>query len=925
MCIALSRALSALALAALIGCGQGGPSDAEQIASAKALLEKNDLKGAVIQLKNAIQKNPKSAEARFLLGKTLLEGGDPVTANVELLKAQELQTADELVIPELARAMLQVGDEAKLLTQYGSVVLRDDKANADLKTSLATASAIKDDMGMAHQSIEQALRAKPGYAPALIVKARLAANESDLDGALAILDQVLAADPANERAGSFKAEILLQAKRDPAAAIASYRKVLEANPSSVAARSSLANILFQQQKIAEARVEFDLLKKSAPENPETLFLEAELAFNDGKLKAAREICERLLKNRPDNVRVLELAGATELRAKNYLQAEAHLGRAMKVAPKLLRPRLLLTQTFVRSGQADKALELLKPILESKQADAASLSLAGEAYLQTGDIKRSEEAFRLALKAAPGNAAVRTSAAIAQIAGGNTSSSATAELEAVASGDKGPRADLALISMRLRQNDIPGALKAIDAVEKKLPDQPLAYLLRGRVLLLKKDVPGAARSFETALSKDAAYFPAVASLAAIDLASGKPELARERFTAHLKANPQAFQAKLALAELDARTGAPAATVVGSLKDAAKINPIEPMPHLMLINRLLAGGDGKGALQAAEDGTAALPNNLEIMDALGRAQMAAGDAQRSITTFKKLTSLQPRNALFQLHLAEAYRANKDVAGATAALRQAIELQPDMVPALRTMASLAVQDSRTPDALTIARGLQQRKPKDASGFMLEGEIEASRKGWDAAATAFRGALQRSRTVEAAINLHSALRAGGKTAEADRLAAEWQKDNPKDAVFIYYLGDLALASNDFAGAEARYRSVMEIQPNNALAINNVAWLLARQNKPGGVALAEKATGLLPDRAPLLDTLSMAQEVENQLPKAIETQLRAVRLAGPGDPGLTLRLAKLYIKSGDKVRARAELESLTKLGDKFAGQAEVASLLKTL
>ena len=820
--------------------------------------------------------------------------------------------------------MLQIGEEAKLLTQYGSTVLRDPEANADLKTSLATASAVKGDMAKAHQSVEEALRAKPGYAPALIVQARLAAAESDLDGAIEMLDRALAADPGNERAGALRSDLLLLGKRDADGAVASLRKGLAANAESVILRSMLANILYQQQKIAEAKTEFAALKKSAPEHPETLFLQAELAFADGDLKTTREISERLLKGRPDSVKVLELAGAGELRSKNYLQAEAHLSHALKLAPNLPRPRLLLTQTFLRSGQPDKALELLAPVLQAKQVDAASLSLAGEAYLQTGDIKRSEEAFKLALKAAPGNAAVRTSAAIAQVAAGNVSSGSLAELESVASGDSGPRADLALISVRLRQNDLAGALKAIDAVEKKLPDQPLAFLLRGRVMLLKKDLPGATRNFETALTKDASYFPAVASLAAIDLAAGKPELARQRFEAHLKAYPKAFQAKLALGELEARTGASSATVAGTLKEATKINPLEPMSHLMLINRQLGVGDGKAALQAAEDATAALPNNLEIMDALGRAQIAAGDAQRAVTTFKKLTSLQPKNALYQLHLSDAYRGAKDMDNAMAALKQSLALQPDLLPALRTMAGLAVQDNRHSDALAIAKEMQQRKPKDPAGFLLEGEIEVSRKNWDPAVTALRAALQRGRSAEAAINLHAALRAAGKTAEADRTSAEWLKESPNDAVYVYYLGDLALARGDLAEAEVQYRKVVEIQPTNALAINNVAWLLARANKPGGVALAEKANALLPDRAPLLDTLSMALEVENQMPKAIETQLRAVRLAG-SDPGLTMRLAKLYIKSGDKARAKAELESLAKLGDKYPGQAEVASLLKTL
>ena len=85
-----------------------------------------------------------------------------------------------------------------------------------------------------------------------------------------------------------------------------------------------------------------------------------------------------------------------------------------------------------------------------------------------------------------------------------------------------------------------------------------------------------------------------------------------------------------------------------------------------------------------------------------------------------------------------------------------------------------------------------------------------------------------------------------------------------------------------------------------------------------------MPDRAPLLDTLATALEADNQLPKAIDAQKRAIVIE-PKDASLTLRLAKLYIKGGDKDRARAELEILVKLGDKFPAQAEVVTLLKSL
>jgi cellulose synthase operon protein C len=906
---------------ALAACNRD--SGESLLASGKALLEKKDLRGAVIQFKNTLQKNPNSAEARFLLGKALLASGDPVAALVELRKAQELQTPDEQVIPEIARAMLLVGEESKLIAQYGDLQLKTPLATAELKTSLAAAYAVQRDADKARAVAEEALRNVPGHGPALIVLARLRAIDNDVDGAIALLDNVLKADAANERAGVLKAELLLQGKQDVEAALAAFRQVLQASPASVTARAATANILFQQKKLDEAKAEFALLKKAAPNHPETLFFEAQLAFSEKDYKRTREISDQILKAMPDNVRVLELAGAAEYRMKGYLQAEALLSRAIKLAPKQPLTRLLLAQTYLRSGQPGKVIEALQPLIEGGKPDATSLSLAGEAYLQLGDAKRSEEAFQRALKLAPQDSRVRTTAALAQMARGNNAG-AESELAAIASGDSGPRADLALVSARLRQGDLPGALKAIDGLEKKLPDQPLPLHLRGRVLTLKKDLPGATKSYEAALAKDPAYFPAVAALAAIELANGKPEDARKRFQDHLKTQPKSWQAKLALAELDARTGAPPATVVASLREAVKLGPSEARPNLVLINNLINMGDGKAALQAAQDASAVLPSNLEIMDAQGRAELAAGDHQRAITTFKKLGSLQPRNATIEMRLAEAYLAAQDRDAAARSLRRAAELQPELVGPQRALAVMAVQDNRPGDALPIARELQKRSPKDPAGFALEGEIEVSRKGWDAAIAAYRAAVQRNPSSELNSKLHAALVSGGKTAEADRLAAEWLKAHPKDAVFQYYLGDIALARNDYAGAEARYRSVLELQPDNALALNNVAWLLVKQGKPGGVALAEQANKLMPDRAPLLDTLATALEADNQLPKAIDTQKRAI-VVDPKDPTLTLRLAKLYIKGGEKDRARAELDALAKLGDKFPAQPEVTQLLKSL
>jgi len=271
-----------------------------------------------------------------------------------------------------------------------------------------------------------------------------------------------------------------------------------------------------------------------------------------------------------------------------------------------------------------------------------------------------------------------------------------------------------------------------------------------------------------------------------------------------------------------------------------------------------------------------------------------------------------------------ANKDAAGARRALNQALQIKPDLIVAKRALVSMALMENKPQDGLLLAREMQKQTPKDANGFALEGDIEIARKNHDAAITAYRTALSLNKSTEVFVRLHTALRLSGKASEADRLAADWLKERPKDAAFRYYLGDVALSQNDLVNSEAHYRAVLEMQPRNALAMNNVAWLMVKQGKPGAVAMAEKANELMPGKPPLMDTLATALAADNKMPKAIEMQKAAIARS-PSDPSLKLNLAKLLIKSGDKAYARAELEDLAKLGDKFRAQAEVAALLKTL
>jgi putative PEP-CTERM system TPR-repeat lipoprotein len=771
----------------------------------------------------------------------------------------------------------------------------------------------------AKTAIDAALQAQPDYVPALLVRSRQLAAQGDVPGAFKVLDEALAKAPKDPDALQWQGDLLFYGKRDEAAAIEAWKQVLAVRKDSPAAHASLLNVYLSHNDMAAAKAQLEALHKVRPTDAQTQYFDARVAFQSGDLKRATELVEQLQKAAPSNPQVLQLAGAVAYRNGSLVQAEQYLEQTLQAAPRLDAARRLLTQSYLRSGQPAKALRTVLPLLDGAPS-AETLSLAGGVYLQNGDLDKAEALFAQAVKADPKDARSRTALALAHLSRGKGEEAAFGELEAVADSDTGITADMALIAAHLRRKDTDAALKAIAGLEKKQPDKPLADNLRGRVLLLRGDLAGARQSFEKALSLDAAYFPAIESLAALDLREQKPQQAEQRFEKLLEREPGNAQALLALAQLRAKAGKSRDEVLGLINKAVQANPTEIAPRLVLVNYQLEGKAYKAALDAAQAAAAALPDNPAVQEALGRSQLASGDVNQAIATFGKLATSQPNSPQPQIGLADAYYTAKNYDAALQSLKRALAIAPQLLPAQQKLITLQLAAGKADEALATAREVQKQRPDAPVGFVYSGDIEASRKNWAQAAAAYRQAQQKAPATDVAEKLHTVLRAGGKRADADAVAAAWTKQHPKDTLFLFHLGNVALADQDYAGAAARFQQVIDVQADNAFAHNNLAWTLDKLKREGALEHAAKANQLMPDQPAFMDTWAMLMAGHGKAAEAIELQKKAIALA-PADNGFRLNLAKIYLKAGDKAQARKELEQLAQLGDKFPAQKEVREL----
>jgi cellulose synthase operon protein C len=895
----------AFCIALLGACGRDSES---LVKSAQEYLAKGDANSAVIQLRNVLQKSPDNAEARYLLGTTLLDRRDPAGAVKELRRALELGYPKDKTVPPLARALIEDGDAKELVTEFGNVKLDSTDAQAALKASVGEAQLSLGKVNEAEEAFTAATQIKPNFPKALLGLATLRAGKGDIPGAVKIVDDVLARSPVPVEAYLMKARLLL-ADNQPDEALAVLQKAVENRPDYLPARYELASMLIAKGDYDPATAQIDAIRKVSKLDSRAYYFEALIAARRGNLAAARESIQQVLKASPEHVPSLLLAGEIELRSKQYDSAQSYLRKALQGAPNSTYVQRLLAVTYLRLGSPARAVEVLQQPLSRGSKDPQLMAVAGEAYLAVGDFPKAEQYFAQTVALQPTNAQIRTRLGQVRLAQGETDS-AIRDLEAASQLDPNvSQADLALIANMIRQKQFDQALAAVLKLEKKQPNNPLVYNLKGIIYLSKGDTDGGRANFERALQIQSDYLPAVSNLAQLERLQKKPELARTHYDKVLAKEPNNEQALMGLANLLQVIGSDSNEVESLLKKAVTANPQAINARGALARFYLRKGDARQALLVAQEANAALPNDPLTLELLGQVQLATGDATQATATFTKLVAARPGVIEPLMRLAQALIAAKEPDKAVERLREILTINPEYFEADREIVAIYAQTGRVEQALSQAKSLQGRKPSDSRGYMLEGNVWSTQGKWHEAEVAYSAAQKRAPDDGAvAARLHAVVSEEGKEAQADAVADKWLHAHPKDVVFRAYLGERALKKPDYKAAAKHYQALIALQPENIIFLNNLAWVSGEMGDARALSYAEKASTIAPSSPAVLDTLGMLQLKKGDVNPGLENLRKAATLA-PTQADIRLHFAKALIQSGNKEAARKELDALAQAG----------------
>jgi tetratricopeptide (TPR) repeat protein len=139
--------------------------------------------------------------------------------------------------------------------------------------------------------------------------------------------------------------------------------------------------------------------------------------------------------------------------------------------------------------------------------------------------------------------------------------------------------------------------------------------------------------------------------------------------------------------------------------------------------------------------------------------------------------------------------------------------------------------------------------------------------------------------------------------------------------VADRALRARNLPVAIRHYEDALQVNPNQPLALNNLAWALGQGKDPKAIGIAERAVALAPGSADVLDTLGMLHLQGGDARKGLEI-LQRVRELAPDRLDLRLHYAKGLMQNGRAQEGKAELRELASAKAEFPGKADIPALL---
>ena len=791
----------------------------QNLEKAKNAIAKGDYDGAISILNGLLKENPNDKEAQNLLK----EAQDKKAENDVAAKAEKERQAKLTQ----AKTLMGKGDYDGAISVLDGM-LKDNPKDADAK-------ALKDE---AQKKKAEAEAAKVRNEK--LAQARNLINAGKYDDAIALLNDMLKADPNDAQAKTLLTQATTKkaaAEKDRANKLAQARGNIDAGRYD-AAISTLNGLLKNDPNDKEAKSLLDeaTTKKAAADKAHAEKInEAKKQIAAKNYDKAEEILNGLLKENPNDTEAKNLL--RDLNAKRDAEKKA-------AAEKERADKLAQAQKLIAAGDYDKAAEILNGLVggNAKDADAQKL-LKDLNSKKDAEAKAAQEA---AEKAAKEQAKQQVESEIAK---GKT---------ALSKGNVEDALDHFEKAKNLLPSDDPAySAEKLGEMAKALYDAAQNAKNPADKAALEKAASDYANA---AVAKDSSNAPSHYVLGMQAMDAKNYAKAETELTAATKLDPKnaTYWYQLGRAQAMQRKYAPAAT---SFQKAIELEPTLASAYYNLGYVQERSGNTAAALTAYQNAYKVDSKYERAYMAAGRLMASNGDYDGAIEAFSNAVKVNPSNTQTYQELGQAYSNKGDLKGAESAFRKALAYMDPSKPDAATyynLSSVLTELGKYSEGVTYAKQAYDNRSSTSKALQVNilynyglccektgktsqaielyeealsldgmhlkskvnlGGLYLKQGDVDSAITFLTSAYnQDSGNFEVNNNLGNAYKEKGDATSAVRYYQNAMRINPSDNTVLSNLAKTYATAEQYSNAKVAYEDLIAAQPENWAAYLDAA-----------------------------------------------------------------------------------------------------------
>ncbi|HLH43410.1 MAG TPA: tetratricopeptide repeat protein [Bryobacteraceae bacterium] len=729
---------------------------------------------------------------------------------------------------------------------------RDPKAKArryvDNGNKFFAKGKFKEASIMYRSALKQDLRFGEAYYRLGLADLKLAAYGD----AAQMLLRAVSLDPGNQDAATKLAELyLMVALKDPQHAgemLNSARelagKLVDRDPQSFEGHRLRGQIDLIEGKIPAAIQELAAANNIRPLQPDAVLAYVQALVADHRFPEAEKLAYELIGKEKEYSPIYDLLYLYYAKQNRLDDGERLLKLKVANNPKTASYLVQLATHYYLSQRRAEMDAVIQKLSDEKQFSDGHL-LAGDFFLfRLRDFDRAEEQYNAAIKAFPKDKALYQKRIV----------------ELYASANRGADAERLLASV-LKEN----------------PKDNDALAMRAALALATGDaarINAAASDLQALVNKNPSNYLLRFNLARALTAKKDFDQARLQLEEAIRLRPDFIPARELLGRVEISRG-DSGGAVKAADDLIAIQPGDLQAHLVRSTGLLGLGQSDRARDELDLILKTYPQNVEARFQVAYLAWKQNDFKRSEQIFSEIHKADPKDLRGLVGWVETLAGENRMSQAIEETQKILDQDPSRADVRLVLANLLVRDQQYDRAVQQYRILLEKDPNSSSTWLRLGETYRLKGDLNAAIDALR-----------------------RSSQAD----------PKDFAALLQLGLLMDGTGHGDQAEPIYERILKIRPDQAVALNNLAFLKAEKGTDLDLALtmAQRALQQQPGSSDFADTLGWIYIKKNLSDNAVRIFSDLVAKQ-PANATYHYHFGLALLQKGDRPSARRELEAAMK------------------